>query len=94
MNEEQIATVLNGALETLSAIEHERWSHWQRYLHSKCSRQPNGTLVIPTELVEKWEEQIETPYADLSEKEKESDREQVRKYLSLVAKFLATSQVA
>lgn len=93
MKEEQIATALNGVLETLSALEHERWCHWQRYLHSKCSRQHNGTLIIPAEFVEKWEKQIQTPYVDLSEKEKESDREQVRKYLPLVAKFLAASRV-
>ena len=34
-------------------------------------------------------EQIATPYSELSEKEKESDRDQVRKYLPIVATALA-----
>jgi hypothetical protein len=23
-------------IETLAAVEHERWSHWQRHVHSQC----------------------------------------------------------
>jgi hypothetical protein len=81
-------------IEQLAAIEHERWADWQRYLHSKCERADTwddgslviggGGLVIPAELVEHWERQIATPYAELTEAEKESDREQVRRYLHLV----------
>ena len=73
--------------EKLAAIEHERWSDWQRYLHSKCIQVIlNGreALVIPGELQEQWERQIATPYADLTEKEKESDRVQVRRYWDLI----------
>jgi hypothetical protein len=64
-------------LETLAAIEHERWSHWQRYMHSKCVPK-DGALLIPAELVRQWENQIATPYSELTEEKKESDREQVR----------------
>jgi hypothetical protein len=71
-------------LESLAAIEHERWAHWQRYIHSKGIRQPDGSLVIPAELVNRWEKQIATRYADLDDKEKESDREQVRRYLPVI----------
>jgi hypothetical protein len=75
---------LRPLVEELASLEHERWSHWQRYMHSKGERQPDGALLIPPELVRRWEEQIGTPYAALSETEKESDREQVRRYLPLV----------
>lgn len=68
----------------LAAIEHERWSHWQRYMHSKASRQEDGTLVIPADLVARWEKQIVTSYSDLTAKEQESDREQVERYLPLI----------
>jgi hypothetical protein len=34
--------------------------------------------------VARWEQQMATPYADLSEPEKESDREQVRLYLPVI----------
>jgi len=75
-------------LEPLSAIEHERWAHWQRYLHSRCRQEVDGSLTIPAELVAQWAAQMSTPYAELSETEKESDREQVRRYLPVIEKFL------
>jgi hypothetical protein len=43
---------------------------------------------MPAELVVRWERQIATPYADLSDVEKESDREQVREYLPVIAEAL------
>lgn len=65
------------AIEKLAKIEHERWSHWQQYLHSQCIKNDNGSLTIPHELVLKWEKQLSTIYEELSDKEKESDRELV-----------------
>jgi hypothetical protein len=79
---------LQSLIEQLSDVEHERWSHWQRYLHSKCERTPDGSLVIPAHLVERWESQMNTPYSALSDEEKESDREQVRRYLPIIADAL------
>lgn len=81
---------LHHLLERLAAIEHERWSHWQQYLHSKCVPQPDGSLLIPADLVARWQAQISKTYNELSEEEKESDREQVRKYLPLVAGALSS----
>ena len=78
--------VLNDIKEELSAIEHERWSHWQKYMHSKATRNPDGSLSIPANLVQKWERQMSTKYADLSEQEKDSDREQVEKYIPTIRK--------
>lgn len=75
---------LEGLTERLAAIEHERWSHWQRYLHGKCIRQHDGSLLLPAELVSRWEKQMSTAYTELDENEKESDREQVRKYLPVI----------
>ena len=85
----QAALSSNALLEVLAAVEHERWAHWQRYVHSRCARSEDGSLVIPAELVERWTAQVSTPYAELSEPEKESDREQVRKYLPLIASALS-----
>jgi len=75
-------------LDRLAAVEHERWSHWQRYLHSQCEPRPDGSLVIPPELAARWTVQAETPYAALSEEERESDREQVRRYLPVIVNAL------
>lgn len=77
--------VLTSLTEQLAAIEHERWSHWQKYLHGKCIANPDGTLTIPKDLVEKWSRQAAMPYADLGDAEKDSDREQVRRYLPVIA---------
>lgn len=75
-------------VEELAALEHQRWARWQRYMHEKGKVQPDGSLLIDKELVSRWERQIGTPYSGLSEREKESDREQVREYLPLVMRFL------
>lgn len=71
-------------VDELAAVEHERWAHWQRYVHDHCERQQDGSLVIPAELAARWEAQIETPFVGLSEREKDSDREQVRRYLPVI----------
>ena len=88
MDYQDIENVLGALLEQLAAVEHERWSHWQRYVHSKCIRQPDGSLLLPADLVARWEKQIETKYEDLAPQEKESDRDQVRRYLPLIASAL------
>jgi hypothetical protein len=80
----ELQVALDGLLERLAAIEHERWSHWQRYMHGKAERQPDGSLLLPAELVARWDAQMNTPYAALSEKMKESDRDQVKRYLPLI----------
>lgn len=67
--------------EGLADLSHEIWSHWMRYQFSCCVRNDDGTVTIPASLVERWERQMETPYNELSEKEKDSDREQADKIL-------------
>jgi predicted house-cleaning noncanonical NTP pyrophosphatase (MazG superfamily) len=83
--------VLDGLIEQLADIEHKRWSDWQAYLHSRLyeiddSRVSynNHLKILPTELYQRWERQIATPYSNLSEAEKEIDREQVRPYLNVI----------
>ena len=88
MHNQITQSILDKLVETLAGVEHERWSHWQRYMHGKCERKPDGSLVMPSELVAQWERQIATPYMDLSESEKESDRDQVRRYLPIVLEAL------
>lgn len=82
---------LGALVEQLAALEHERWSHWQRYMHGKGRRQPDGSLLLPGDLVERWETQIATPYERLSDREKQSDRDQVQRYLPLIASALNRS---
>lgn len=84
----EIDAALSALSEKLAAIEHERWSHWQTYMHSKCEKRPDGSLTIPAQLVSRWEKQASTKFADLSEMEKASDREQVDRYLPIIGDAL------
>lgn len=88
MKQPEVAALLETLVESLAAIEHERWVHWQRYMHSKGKPQPDGSLVLPADLVRHWDSLIAANYADLSESEKMSDREQVRRYLPVIAAAL------
>jgi len=92
MDEKELKAKLDEAIETLANIEHERWSHWQKYMHEKGERQPDGSLLIPHDLVAQWDRQIATPFAELTEDEKDSDRDQVRKYLPAVVAALSEAK--
>lgn len=72
--------------EALAELEHTRWANWQRYLHSKCVRNSDGSLTIPADSVRWWERQIETSYSRLSEQEKDSDRKEADSTMALLAK--------
>jgi hypothetical protein len=83
-----VESILKSLINELAAVEHERWSHWQRYMHSKGVRQADGSLILPSELVDRWERQAVTDYHSLPETEQESDREQVNRYLPIIAAAL------
>ena len=72
-------------IEQLADLEHTRWSVWQKYLHSKCNVNSFAELVIPYGYVQNLERLIKTPYCELTEKEKESDRVEARKTLALLS---------
>lgn len=62
-------------LERLATLEHEQWAHWTRYMIDH----------LTPENIERWRRQCATPYAELTEKERESDREWARKALAVMA---------
>lgn len=88
--EDQVQDLLasEDLLQRLAAAEHERWAHWQQYVHDRCEPRDDGALVIPAKLVARWTEQITTPYADLSAEEQRSDQEQVQRYLPIIVDAL------
>ncbi|MFA5407716.1 MAG: hypothetical protein WC343_02980 [Bacilli bacterium] len=63
-------------LETLAALEHRQWAFWTVYL---LDHQNPGNI-------ERWTRQIITPYADLTEQEKESDRKWAREVLTILSR--------
>ena len=75
--------------ETLAAIEHERWADWQKWCHQVLwDNVPSHIMqdhVYP--ILKRWDEQIETPYENLTALEKDSDREQVDRYWHLIDQY-------
>lgn len=86
-------------VEEGARIEHERWAKWQKYLHSRLYPLGDSNLsvnshlkVLPTELYTRWERQINTQYSELSEQEKESDRKEVKAYLSMMKEIVESAE--
>ena len=77
---EPVKLITEEELETFASQEHDKWAHWMRYLFSKSQMTVDGRAIIPTESVQHWIRQCETPYAVLSDEEKESDRKVVREF--------------
>lgn len=67
-------------MELNSDIEHEIWSSWMQYMFMCGYNNADGSWTMPADKVERWKRQMNTPYRNLSEKEKSSDREQVQKH--------------
>jgi hypothetical protein len=70
--------------EQLAALQHEIWSDWVRHLFEVSIANTDGTVTIPPEYVRQWQRQVNTPYKDLSEEEKDGDRKQVDKLTALL----------
>jgi len=64
-------------IEELADIEHRQWAHWTKYMLDN----------LTDENIERWRRQIDTPYAELTDKEKDSDREWACKVLAVVNKY-------
>ena len=65
--------VTSELIERLAAHEHEQWAHWTRYMLENLTK----------ENIARWRQQIDTAYQDLTEHEKESDREWARKAIAV-----------
>lgn len=79
--------------ERLADYAHEAWSGWMRYMFSKCGTAnryftDEKVVTIPTELVERWRRQMTTPYAELPESEKASDRDEADAILTIIRAWL------
>ncbi len=77
--------------EILADLCHQQWSGWMEYLFAKSIpytpgwvQADEGALIIPKWAVDRWKKQIITPYANLSEEEKESDRTEADRFLKIM----------
>ena len=62
---------MNPDLERLARHEHDQWVHWTAYMLDN----------LTPENIARWRRQIATPYEQLSEDEKRSDRDWAKRFL-------------
>lgn len=79
--------------EELAALIHDMWSGWIRYVASKSTFNPDGSMTISAWAVSRRERQMKGSYDDLSEKEKDGDRRQADKVLALMKPTLAEQNI-
>jgi hypothetical protein len=76
-------------LEAVAAQGHVQWSGWAKFLLQDVKGTVlRGVVSIlrPWDEVDRWRKQMDTPYADLSEEDKEKDRVFARKMLAEVGR--------
>ncbi len=78
------------AREELARYAHIAWAGWMIYLFSKSTKLATGEALIPASLVARWERQTTTPYSELPEDEKDSDRAEADKILEIVLHLRAS----
>lgn len=71
-------------IEQLADAEHASWAHWMEYLFSVSTMHADGSCTIPSASVQHWQRQVRTPYDNLTEREKQSDRDEVAKILPFI----------
>jgi len=66
-------------IEDLADLEHEQWIHWTKYMLDN----------LTAENIQRWKRQCKTPYSQLTDKEKESDKEWARKVINIVKEHIS-----
>lgn len=61
-------------LDLLANLEHDQWSHWIDYFYKNDTSKNR----------DRWNKQMKTSYYELSEKERESDKEWANKVLMII----------
>jgi predicted ester cyclase len=64
--------------ERLADLAHKQWSGWMRWM-IHCLESPDRDTHLA-----RWKRQMETPYAELPETEKESDRREADKVVAVL----------
>lgn len=84
---------VEGCVEELADYAHKVWSGWMKHLFSLCKYgSEDGSIAILKDSVDHWHRQIETPYRELSEREKDSDREEARGMIEIFSRHVVPQQ--
>lgn len=78
-----MSSAKNTIREKLAEYAHGAWSGWMMYLFSLSKKNEDGSVTIPPELASRWFRQMHTPYEELPEKEKDSDRAEAVKMFTI-----------
>lgn len=70
------------AREQVAAVVHDVWARWVQHLFASGEIDTEGKMTIPASDVTRWQRQIETPYAELSDEEKAKDQEVADKIIA------------
>lgn len=86
-----VAVVLDVELRrVLAAYSHDvAWAGWMRYMFSQGTLNPDGSWSMPPELVARWTQQMNTPFADLTLPMQVSDFEQADIILKTLSAYLS-----
>ena len=70
-------------LERMADEAHQVWAMWLENLFKSGTQYDRGHFLIHSNNVNRWRRQMETPYSQLPELEKESDRKVAQRYLDV-----------
>ena len=80
--------------EALANLAHEQWCGWMKWMFNHGyfeSMNLRGVVqavwIMPNNLLSRWQRQMNTPYKDLPENEKESDRNEADRILKILHDF-------
>lgn len=88
MTSEELKGVLSKHRDDLADLCHKQWSGWMGYLFTKGHVESHIGFVLNADSVERWRRQMVTPFKDLSEPEKESDRKEADKFITLLSSLV------
>ena len=67
----------------LAAYAHEAWSEDTTWKLAQGTKQPDGSVLLPALYVQNLERLAQTPYAELSEEQKNNDRREADRMLAI-----------
>lgn len=79
--------------EQLAALAHDQWAGWMQWLFQFGEQHADGSFTINADKVARWQRQMRTPYAALSETEQASDRIEADKVLEIIAAHTTTGAI-
>ena len=69
--------------DVLAALCHDQWTGWVKYLFSVCETH-DGTVYMPKGHESLWKRQMSLGFCDLTPEERDSDRTEARKFITLL----------